>query len=216
MPSRCATGTSPGPMVPTSSFVNELRYGIATDRQWDGFDQAELGQGLGYLQVSVNGTTLGPASYLPRIEPMETRHQFQDNATWTKGTHTIKVRRGYRHHRRVRLLHQQRLRQLHLSDGQRRSRWITAATPPAPRTGSATCRPSATARCSIRMTDLGFYLQDQWRATDRLTVSMGARYEKAHPAAALGLQSRLPADLPGAFQLEELCAAPGPHLPAER
>src|SRR5581483_3709375 len=78
-------------MVPNSSFVNELRYGIATDRQWDGFDQSELGQGLGYLQVSVNSTTLGPANYLPRIEPMETRNQFQDNATWTKGTHTIKI-----------------------------------------------------------------------------------------------------------------------------
>src|SRR5579872_6579328 len=32
--------------VPTSNFVNDLRYGIASDRQWDGFDQSLLGQGL--------------------------------------------------------------------------------------------------------------------------------------------------------------------------
>jgi len=55
--------------VPTSTFVNEFRWGVATDRQADTFNQSSLGQGLGYLQVSVNGTSLGPASYLPRIEP---------------------------------------------------------------------------------------------------------------------------------------------------
>jgi hypothetical protein len=76
--------------VPTSSFLNEFQFGIATDRQADTFDQSELGGGLGYLQVSVNGTGLGPANYLPRVEPSERRFQFQDNAAWTKGTHTIK------------------------------------------------------------------------------------------------------------------------------
>ena len=25
--------------------------------------------------------------------------------------------------------------------------------------------------------DIGFYLQDQWKVTDRLTVTLGARYE---------------------------------------
>ena len=76
--------------VPKSNFVNEFRFGIATDRQADTFNQAGLGQGVGFLQVSVNGTSLGPPSYLPRVEPSERRLQFQDNVTWTKGAHTIK------------------------------------------------------------------------------------------------------------------------------
>src|SRR5579863_1180395 len=77
--------------VPSSTVVNQFQFGIATDRQADTFDQSELGQGLGYLQVSVNGTQLGPAAYLPRIEPSERRFQYQDHLTWTKGRHTIKL-----------------------------------------------------------------------------------------------------------------------------
>src|ERR1700733_2001435 len=77
--------------VPTSSLVNSFRYGLDTDRQADGFDQAELGGGLNYLDVSVGGVQLGPATYLPRVEPLETRNEFADDLTWTKGTHTVKV-----------------------------------------------------------------------------------------------------------------------------
>ena len=106
--------------IPTSTFVNEFRFGDgARDRQWDGFDQSQLGQGLGYLQVSVNGTTIGPASYLPRIEPMETRYQFQDNATWTKGAHIIKFGVDIATTRRLRLLHQRRLWHLHVPNRER-------------------------------------------------------------------------------------------------
>ncbi len=38
--------------VPASNFVSEFRYGLDTDREADTFDQAELGGGLGYLDVS--------------------------------------------------------------------------------------------------------------------------------------------------------------------
>jgi hypothetical protein len=79
--------------VPTSSFVNTFRFGVDTDRQADSFDQAELGGGLGYLDVSVDGVQLGPATYLPRVEPSETRYEFSDDATMVKGSHTIKF--GY-------------------------------------------------------------------------------------------------------------------------
>ena len=64
-----------------SNFVNSFRYGLDTDRQADGFDQAELGGGLGYLDVSVNGIQLGPATYLPRVEPLEVRNEFADDVS---------------------------------------------------------------------------------------------------------------------------------------
>ncbi len=54
--------------VPTNSMVNVFRFGVDTDRQADSFDQAELGSGLGYLDVSVGGVQLGPVNYLPRVE----------------------------------------------------------------------------------------------------------------------------------------------------
>ncbi|MDE3196017.1 MAG: TonB-dependent receptor, partial [Acidobacteriota bacterium] len=76
--------------VPSSSFVNTLRFGWDTDRQADSFDQAELGSGLGYLDVSVGGVQLGPATYLPRVEPSETRYEFSDDANWIKGRHNVR------------------------------------------------------------------------------------------------------------------------------
>jgi outer membrane receptor protein involved in Fe transport len=164
--------------VPGSSFVNELRYGIASDRQWDGFDQTELGQGLGYLQVSVNGTTLGPASYLPRIEPMEVRHQFQDNATWTKGTHTIKAGVD---------LATTNEYVYFISNAYGSYTYQTVNQFALDYSGNTTgaknwqryVQTFGNGAVQYRMTDLGFYLQDQWRATDRLTVQYGVRYEKA-------------------------------------
>jgi Carboxypeptidase regulatory-like domain len=83
--------------VPTGSIVNTFRYGLDTDRQADGFDQAELGGGLGYLDVSVAGVQLGPATYLPRVEPLEVRNEFADDVSWAKGRHMIKVGFSFEH-----------------------------------------------------------------------------------------------------------------------
>src|SRR5262249_33655826 len=77
-------------LVPTSSIVNTFRFGVDTDRQADSFDSATLGNGLGYLGVSVGGVNLGPANYLPRVEPAETRYEFSDDAALVKGSHTLK------------------------------------------------------------------------------------------------------------------------------
>ena len=165
--------------IPKSNLVNEFRFGVATDRQWDGFDQAELGQGLGYLQVSVNGTTLGPASYLPRIEPTETRYQFQDNATWTKGTHTIKFGAdiattkdfvyfisNYYGSYTYQTVNQFALDYSGNTTGAKNwQRYVQTF---------------GNGAVSYRIGDNGFYAQDQWRATDRLTLNYGIRYEYAH------------------------------------
>ncbi|HXS93055.1 MAG TPA: TonB-dependent receptor [Candidatus Limnocylindrales bacterium] len=164
-------------MVPNSAFVNEFHFGIATDRQADTFDNAELGQGLGYLQVSVNGTQLGPANYLPRIEPSERRLQFQDNATWTKGKHTIKfgadIASTYDYVYFISNFYGSYTYQtvnafaLDFSGGGSGKNWQSYA------------QTLGTGPVDYTIKDLGFYLQDSWRATDRLTLNIGARYEYA-------------------------------------
>ncbi|HEV2445423.1 MAG TPA: TonB-dependent receptor [Candidatus Sulfopaludibacter sp.] len=164
--------------VPSSSFVNDLRFGLATDRQADTFDQSELGQGLGYLQVSVNGTTLGPANYLPRVEPMETRYQFQDNATWTKGTHTVKfgfdvaTTEDYAY-----------FTQNHFGGYTYQTVNAFALDYSGSTTGAKNWQSYVQSFgnpvADFRINDLGFYVQDQWRATDRLTLMLGLRYEHA-------------------------------------
>ncbi|MGA2723776.1 MAG: TonB-dependent receptor [Bryobacteraceae bacterium] len=163
--------------VPTSNLVNEFDFGFASDRQADSFDQAELGSGLGYLQVSVNGTQLGPASYLPRVEPSESRFQFQDNASWTKGTHTIKFGAD-------------------IATTEDYVYYITSAfgsytyqtvnefaldysNPLGVKYWSNYSQTFGNPALDTRINDYGFYAEDQWRATPRLNLNYGVRYEYA-------------------------------------
>jgi hypothetical protein len=163
--------------VPTSSFVNEFHFGFASDRQADTFDQAELGQGLGYLQVSVNGTSLGPASYLPRVEPSEDRFEFQDNASWTKGTHTIKfgtdiaTTRDYVYY-------------ISPAFGSYTYQTVNAfaldySNPSGVKYWQSYSQAFGNPVVDTRINDYGFYVQDQWRATSRLNLNYGLRYEYA-------------------------------------
>jgi outer membrane receptor protein involved in Fe transport len=164
--------------VPTSNFVNEFRFGIAGDRQADTFNNSSLGAGLGYLQVSANGTQLGPANYLPRIEPSELRYQIQDNATWTKGKHTIKfgvdiaTTEDYVYY---------------LSNYYGSYSYQTVNAFALDYSGNTTgtkywnsySQTFGNPVADYRLNDYGFYLQDQWRLTKKLTLSYGARYEYA-------------------------------------
>jgi outer membrane receptor protein involved in Fe transport len=165
--------------VPTSNFVNEFRFAVAGDRQADTFDNSLLGQGLGFLQTSVNGTQLGPANYLPRIEPSETRFQFQDNATLTKGTHTLKLGMDVATTRDYVYF---------ISNFYGSYTYQTVNAFALDYSGNTTgaknwqsyTQTFGKGAVDYRQQDYGFYLQDQWRATNRLNVQFGARYEYAH------------------------------------
>jgi hypothetical protein len=164
--------------VPTSTFVNEARFGWSTDRQADTFDNSALGQGLGFLQVSVNSATLGPANYLPRVEPNEQRFQFVDNATWTKGTHTIKfgadiaTTEDYTYF---------------ISPAFGSYTYQTVNAFALDFSGNTTgtknwqkySQTFGNPVVDASINDYGFYLEDQWRATGKLTLNFGARYEYA-------------------------------------
>jgi hypothetical protein len=168
-----ATWTS----VISNSLVNSFRYGLDTDRQADGFDQAELGGGLGYLDVAVAGVQLGPATYLPRVEPLEVRHEVADDVSWVKGKHTIKFGMTFEHvNDNVNYL-------------SNRYGSYTYATPTTfaedysgnttgARNYSAFTQTFGNPLVDYSIKDIGFYLQDQWKVSDRLTVTLGARYER--------------------------------------
>ena len=161
--------------IPNNRLVNIARFGWSSDRQADDFDQAELGQGLGYLQVSVAGVTLGPANYLPRVEPNENRYQFADEATWTKGAHTIKFGAdiantndnthyisnafGSNTYQSVTNF------ALDYSGASATKHWQTYSQTFGNPVVNATIR------------EYGFYAQDQWRVNEKLNLTLGLRYE---------------------------------------
>jgi hypothetical protein len=165
--------------VPTNAFVNEFHFGWDSDRQADTFDQAELGQGVGYLQVSVAGVTLGPASYLPRVEPNENRAEFADNAAWTKGRHTFKFGTD---------IANTNDNTYYISNAFGSYTYQTATKFALDYSGNTTGAQNwqsyvqtfgnPVVNATIR--EYGFYAEDQWRVTNKLTVTLGARYEYSH------------------------------------
>jgi outer membrane receptor protein involved in Fe transport len=167
-----ATWTS----VITNSMVNSFRYGLDTDRQADSFDSAELGGGLGYLDVAVAGVQLGPATYLPRVLPLETRNEFADDVSWSKGKHMLKFGVTFEHV-------QDNVN--YLSNRFGSYTYPTVNSFALDYTGNTTGAHDYSAftqtfgnpQVNYGLKDLGIYIMDQWKATDRLTVTVGARYE---------------------------------------
>ncbi len=165
--------------VPTNSTVNVLRIGWDTDRQADSFDQAELGGGLGYLDVSVAGVQLGPATYLPRVEPSETRHEYADDFTWTKGKHTLKT--GF-----------------NVASTEDYNYYIsnafgsyTYATPTAfaqdysgstagGKNWSSYSQTFGNPVADYTITEYAWYAQDEWKVSPKLTLNLGIRWDKSH------------------------------------
>ena len=199
-----------------TNVVNAFRYGLDTDRQADGFDQAELGGGLGYLDVSVAGVQLGPATYLPRVEPLEVRHEIADDVSWTKGKHTIKSGFTFEHvNDNVNYL-----------SGRYGS--YTYATPTSfaqdysgntagAKNYSGYTQTFGNPLVDYIIKDIGFYLEDQWKATDSLTLTVGARYEHSFMPPPPTANPSVPADRSdAAHRLGESDAAHRTGLPAQR
>ena len=162
--------------VLSNTVVNSFRYGLDTDRQADGFDQAELGGGLGYLDVSVDGVQLGAATYLPRVEPLEVRHEIADDVSWTKGKHTIKFGVTFEHVN-------DNVNYLSNRYGSYTYPTVTSfaldyGSTTGAKNWSGYSQTFGNPLVDYTIKDIGFYLQDQWQVSDRLTVTLGARYER--------------------------------------
>ncbi len=76
--------------VPTSTIVNEARFGWFKDRQADSVNSALVNPNIGTISLSVASQNIGFANYLPRIEPSENRFEYADNLSMTVGKHSFK------------------------------------------------------------------------------------------------------------------------------
>lgn len=163
--------------VPNGSWVNSFRYGLDTDRQSDVFDSLNITPALGYLSVTVAGVQVGNAlTYLPRVEPMETRNEFADDVSWAKGRHMIKFGFTFEHVT-------DDVSYLSGRFGSYTFPTVTSFAQDYTGNTAGTHDYSAFSQTfgnpivNYGLKDIGIYLMDQWQATDRLTVTFGARYE---------------------------------------
>jgi hypothetical protein len=169
--------------VPTSTFVNNFHFGVDTDRQADSFDNAELGGGLGYLDVSVDGVQLGPATYLPRVEPSETRFEFSDDATLVKSNHTVKFGFNYFTTEDYNYYisnawgsYTYTTPTLFAEDYSNAAGTIGAATG---KNWSSYSQTFGNPIADYRINELAWYVNDQWRVNSKLTVNLGVRWDKS-------------------------------------
>lgn len=161
--------------VPSSSLVNEFRFGWNTDLEGDNISPT-IGPPFGPLVVSVNSQAIGSVNNLPRVQPRETRFEFADSASWVKGRHIVKfgvdltTTKDYSYF-------------VQNANGSYTYQTVTkfALDYSGNTTGAKNWQSFAQTfgdpTVNARITSSAVYLQDEWRPFKNLTATIGARYE---------------------------------------
>lgn len=163
----------------TPSVLNEFRYQYA---KRDSRNVANANSGTGISVVVTGVANFGAPENDDTIAPLQVTNQIQDNVTWTRGNHGIKFGGGFNN----------------IADTRRSNvfaRYTFSSLPNylSARTGilqpNASC-PSGVTRCYInyieafgnpdieyQTTFYNFFAQDDWKATRKLKVNFGLRYD---------------------------------------
>ncbi len=164
--------------VPTNTIVNEARFGWFKDRQADDFDPSlQAGYPIGNTSLSVAGvSTLGGYNILPRLLPSENRFQYVDNVSWVKGKHSLKFGFDIANTEDYSNSLSNRAGTFTYSNVTTFAQDFTNPAP-GPSHWSSYSQVFGNPIVDTTITDLGFYAQDSWKVTPKLTLNLGLRYE---------------------------------------
>ncbi|MBZ5723377.1 MAG: TonB-dependent receptor [Acidobacteriia bacterium] len=162
--------------VPSNASVNELRFGWFKDRLSDP-GASDLWPSTGALVINLNGSAVGAAAAYPRTFPSEQRFQLVDNYSWTHGAHSVKFGVDWQ-------TTEDYMNQLFNGAGTYNFSTLTAFAKDF--SGNSTNAKDYSTFTQafgnpiqdFRTSDINFYAQDTWKATKRLTLNYGVRYEK--------------------------------------
>jgi hypothetical protein len=165
--------------VVSANSVNELRFGWFKDRLSDPGASDLWPKETGATYITVAGSTVGAAQAYPRTYPSENRYQLVDNYSLTKGTHSMKVGVDFS-------TTEDWMNQLFNGSGGYAYTNITnfakdfngGAFNSGVKNYSTFSQTFGNPIQDIRTTDINLYVQDVWKATRRLTLNYGIRYEK--------------------------------------
>lgn len=162
--------------VPTATSVNEVRFGWFKDRLFDDINPGFFPQETGALGITVAGTPVGTATDYPRLNPSEQRFQIADTFSQYKGRHALKFGLDF-------VSTQDYLSILRNQAGSfSYANFAAFATDFTGNAAGLRSYQSFTQTFGNRLLnfttrDMSWFVQDQYRATDKLTLNLGLRYE---------------------------------------
>jgi Carboxypeptidase regulatory-like domain/TonB dependent receptor-like, beta-barrel/TonB-dependent Receptor Plug Domain len=172
---RVRNGKGTWTSIVSPNIVNTFRYGWDTDLQGDNLNLA-LNGSLGLLDVSAAGVTLGAVNYLPRVEPNEIRNEIGDDVAWTRGRHVFKFGADFATTNDYSYFIQNANGSYSYSTLTAFAEDYTGNTTDAKNWHSYS-QAFGNPAVNTRINYYGIYAEDQWKATDKLSVNIGARYE---------------------------------------
>lgn len=163
--------------IPTSSMVNEFRFGWFNDKQFDYLNDALAIPGIGFLGISITGqSNLGTAVDYPRTNPLENRYQFADTLSWTKGAHSLKFGFDFMSTGDYTNLLFNRTGTYLFPSFSALAADLTGNTTGAKNWLTFT-QTIGNPVVDLTIKDYAFFVQDQWKITPKLTLNLGARYD---------------------------------------
>ena len=162
--------------VLSPNVVNELRFGMFKDRQYDPASPSLL-PSIGPIGLSIGSlSNVGYATSYPRLLPSELRFQAADTLSWTAGKHSMKFGVDYSH------------TEDYVNNLVNRYGTYTYTTLSAfaldfsSNTSGLKDWSRFTQAFGNPVVDLNFnnisvFAQDEWHVTPKLTISPGARYD---------------------------------------
>jgi hypothetical protein len=155
--------------VITPKILNEFRFQYAK-RDSRNFANANSGTGPSIIVTGV--ANFGAPENDDTIAPLQVTTQFQDNITWSFGNHSVKVGGG-----------------LNRIDDERKSNvfarytfpnlaaYLNARNGTAPRGYTNYIEAFGTPEIKYKSTFYNFFAQDDWKATRKLKINYGVRYD---------------------------------------
>jgi hypothetical protein len=153
----------------TPNVINEFRYQRAHRNSQ--FLPTEFTPS-GVSVVITNVANFGPATNLGNVSPIQTMNQFQNNLTWTRGNHQMKFGGGINHiydFRRNSTSVQYTFPNLNA--------YINASNGSAPLGYTSFAQSLGDPEITYRSKFYNFFAQDDWKASQRLKISYGVRYD---------------------------------------